>query len=182
MSRVDQCGGPTVVVLSCGPNIAQMDFEPGKADAGDRRRRFCETKVDYFAIQAGERISKYAGFSFDASIFEVFPTCIAGATLVRSTRIGQPNVPAFVKEWISWGIGPRGGQSLIAAAQARAALDGRPEVDIGDIQAIAKAVLRHRIVLNYNAEAQGQTAETVIQKLIDAIPLDAAAERQLRSP
>jgi MoxR-like ATPase len=99
------------------------------------------------------------------------------ATLVRSTRIGQANVPSFVKEWISWGIGPRGGQSLIAAAQARAALDGRPEVDIGDIQAMAKAVLRHRIVLNYNAEAQGQTAETVIQKLIDAIPLDAAAER-----
>jgi MoxR-like ATPase len=99
------------------------------------------------------------------------------ATLVRSTRIGQAGSPGFVKEWISWGIGPRGGQSLIAAAQARAALDGRPEVDIGDIQVMAKAVLRHRIVLNYNAEAQGQTAETVIQKLIDAIPLDAAAER-----
>ncbi len=99
------------------------------------------------------------------------------ATLIRSTRIGQASAPPFVKEWISWGVGPRGGQSLIAAAQARAALDGRPEVDITDIQAMAKAVLRHRIVLNYNAEAQGQTAETVIQKLIDAIPLDAAAEK-----
>jgi len=99
------------------------------------------------------------------------------ATLIRSTRLGDPRAPQFVKEWILWGVGPRGGQSLIAAAQARAALDGRPEVDISDIQAMAKAVLRHRIVLNYNAEAQGQNAETVIQKLIDAVPRDPAAER-----
>ena len=99
------------------------------------------------------------------------------ATLIRSTRVGDPRAPQFVKDWILWGVGPRGGQSLIASAQARAALDGRPEVDITDIQAMAKAVLRHRIVLNYNAEAQGQTAETVIQKLVDAIPRDAAAEK-----
>jgi MoxR-like ATPase len=99
------------------------------------------------------------------------------ATLIRSTRLGEPRAPQFVKDWILWGVGPRGGQSLIASAQARAALDGRPEVDITDIQAMAKAVLRHRIVLNYNAEAQGQTAETVIQKLVDAVPRDAAAEK-----
>jgi MoxR-like ATPase len=68
-----------------------------------------------------------------------------------------------------------GGQALIAVAKARAALDGRPEVDIADIKALAKPVLRHRIVLNYNAEAQGQTPETVIQKLIDNIPIHAEA-------
>ncbi|HEV3415517.1 MAG TPA: MoxR family ATPase, partial [Pirellulales bacterium] len=99
------------------------------------------------------------------------------ANLVRSTRAGDPKAPRFIKDWVLWGVGPRGGQSLIAAAQARAALDGRPEVDVGDIQAMVGAVLRHRIVLNYNAEAQGQTAETVIQKLVDAIPLDRAAEQ-----
>ena len=99
------------------------------------------------------------------------------ATLVRSTRAGDPKAPRFIKDWVQWGVGPRGGQSLIAAAQARAALDGRPEVDVGDIQAMVGAVLRHRIVLNYNAEAQGQTAETVIQKLVEAIPLDRAAEQ-----
>ena len=59
-----------------------------------------------------------------------------------------------------WGVGPRGGQSLIMAARARAALDGRPEVAIEDIQAMADRVLRHRMVLNYNAESQGQTPET----------------------
>jgi MoxR-like ATPase len=99
------------------------------------------------------------------------------ANLVRSSRPGDPKAPRFVKDWVQWGVGPRGGQSLIAAAQARAALDGRPEVDVADIKTMVSAVLRHRIVLNYNAEAQGQTPETVIQKLVEAIPLDRAAEQ-----
>ena len=58
------------------------------------------------------------------------------ANLVRSTRAGDPKAPRFIKDWVQWGVGPRGGQSLIAAAQARAALDGRPEVDVSDIQAM----------------------------------------------
>jgi MoxR-like ATPase len=99
------------------------------------------------------------------------------ATLIRSTRHGEAKSPQFIKDWVQWGVGPRGGQSLIAAAQARAALDGRPEVEIADIKAMATAVLRHRIVINYNAEAQGQTAESVILKLLETIPVDAAAEK-----
>jgi MoxR-like ATPase len=92
------------------------------------------------------------------------------AQLVRSTRHNDPKSPQFIKDWVLWGVGPRGGQSLISCAQARAALDGRPEVGVEDIKALAVAVLRHRIVLNYNAEAAGQTAETVIRKLVDAVP------------
>jgi MoxR-like ATPase len=60
-------------------------------------------------------------------------------------------------------------------ARARAALDGRPEVDVEDIKAMAAPVLRHRLVLNYNAESQGQTPETVVKKLIENIPLHASA-------
>jgi MoxR-like ATPase len=56
------------------------------------------------------------------------------------------------------------------AARARAALDGRPEVDVDDVKAMAAAVLRHRIVLNYNAESQGQTSQTVIHRLMEEIP------------
>jgi MoxR-like ATPase len=95
--------------------------------------------------------------------------------LIRATRPAEAKGPQFVKDWVLWGVGPRGGQSLIATAKARAALDGRPEVDVEDIKALAKPVLRHRLVLNYNAEAQGQTPETVIQKLIDTIPLHTEA-------
>jgi MoxR-like ATPase len=98
------------------------------------------------------------------------------SNLVRSTRHADPKAPQFVKDWVLWGVGPRGGQSLIMAARARAALDGRPEVAIEDIHAMATSVLRHRLVLNYNAESQGQTTETVIKKLIDTIPVHATAE------
>jgi MoxR-like ATPase len=93
------------------------------------------------------------------------------ASLVRSTRPKEGGAPAFVRDWVLWGVGPRGGQSLIAAAQARAALDGRPQVEVEDIKAVATPVLRHRLVLNYNAESQGQTPETVIKKLIAETPL-----------
>jgi MoxR-like ATPase len=91
--------------------------------------------------------------------------------LVRGTRPAEPGSPQFIKDWLLWGVGPRGGQSLIMAARARAALDGRPEVDVDDLRAMATAVLRHRMVLNYNAESQGQTSETVIKRLIETIPL-----------
>jgi MoxR-like ATPase len=99
------------------------------------------------------------------------------ARLVRATRHDDPASPAFVKEWIQWGVGPRGGQSLIMAARARAALDGRPEVDVADVRALATAVLRHRIVLNYAAESQGQTTETVVRKLLETVqPADVPAD------
>ncbi len=101
------------------------------------------------------------------------------ARLVRATRPADAGVPPFVKEWVQWGVGPRGGQSIIMASRARAALDGRPEVDVDDIRAVVPAVLRHRVVLNYTAESQGQTPETVLKQLVEAVPLhDApAAER-----
>jgi MoxR-like ATPase len=98
------------------------------------------------------------------------------ARLVRSTRHSEASAPPFVRDWILWGVGPRGGQSLIMCARARAALDGRPEVDVEDIKAMAAPVLRHRMVLNYNAESQGQTPETVIRKLVENIPLHASAK------
>ena len=95
------------------------------------------------------------------------------ASVVRATRVKEANVPSFVKEWVLWGVGPRGGQSLIQAAQARAALDGRPEVEVEDVRALAGPVLRHRLVLNYNAESQGQTPDTVIARLLEAVPVHA---------
>jgi MoxR-like ATPase len=92
--------------------------------------------------------------------------------LVRATRRDDPDAADFVQQWVLWGVGPRGGQSLIMAAKARAALYGRPEVTAEDIQQMAPSVLRHRIVLSYNAEADGQTPDTVIHKLLAAVPVD----------
>jgi MoxR-like ATPase len=95
--------------------------------------------------------------------------------LVRATRPADANTPQFIKDWVLWGVGPRGGQSLIMAARARAALDGRPEVGIEDIRAMSAAVLRHRMVLNYTAESLGQTTETVVKRLVDSLPVHETA-------
>ena len=107
---------------------------------------------------------------------------------IRATRQAEAESPDFIKRWLLWGAGPRGGQALIMAAKTRAALKGRPEVEIEDLQAMAVPVLRHRIVVNYNAEAEGQNADSVIQKLIETIPVggdsaagDKAVQRTLAS-
>jgi MoxR-like ATPase len=86
--------------------------------------------------------------------------------LVRRTRPKAPDAPAFIREWISWGAGPRASQYLILAAKTKAILDGRPTPDIADVRAVVRPVLRHRIVTNFNAEAQGVSTIDIIDKLI----------------
>jgi MoxR-like ATPase len=95
------------------------------------------------------------------------------ARLVRATRPAgeeEDRVPDFVKQWVRWGAGPRAGQSLLLAGKARAVLHGRPAVSLEDVRAVAKPVLRHRILVNFQAEADGVDAEQVVIRLLDAIP------------
>ncbi len=96
--------------------------------------------------------------------------------LVRATRPQEHESPQFIKDWLLWGVGPRGGQALVLAAKARAALDGRPAVELSDLRALAHAALRHRVVLNYNAQAAGQTPDTVIDRLLQSVPVHPTAE------
>jgi len=91
--------------------------------------------------------------------------------LVRNTRRGEPGAPDFTGKWIAWGAGPRAGQALILTAKARAALDGRETVTIDDIRAVAAPVLRHRLVTTYAAQAEGHTTDSIIEKLLDAVPV-----------
>ncbi|MFM8639902.1 MAG: AAA family ATPase [Planctomycetota bacterium] len=90
--------------------------------------------------------------------------------LVRATRVGTPEAPEFVRERLSWGAGPRASQFLVLAAKARALLSGRLHVAIEDVKAMAKPVLRHRIVTTYGAEAEGITTDTIVDQLIGRIP------------
>ena len=85
--------------------------------------------------------------------------------LVSSTRPGE-RANDFINEWVDWGAGPRATQFLILGAKARAILDGRPSVDINDIKAMALPVLRHRVIPNFNAEAEGMKIENIISKLL----------------
>ena len=89
---------------------------------------------------------------------------------VTSTRPKNEDSPKFIRDWLDWGAGPRASSFLILASKAIAALDGRTTPDINDIQKIAKPVLRHRIIANFNAEAENITSDDIIDKLIDTVP------------
>jgi MoxR-like ATPase len=94
------------------------------------------------------------------------------ARLVRATRPAgddEDRVPDFVKQWVRWGAGPRAGQSLLLAGKARAVLHGRPVVSLEDVRAVAPPVLRHRILVNFQAEADGVDAERLVSLLLDDV-------------
>jgi MoxR-like ATPase len=86
--------------------------------------------------------------------------------LVNKTRTGSANSPKYIKDWISWGAGPRASQYLILGAKTNAILDGRYSPEIDDIKKVAKPVLRHRLITNFNAEADGIKTTDIIEKLI----------------
>ncbi len=86
--------------------------------------------------------------------------------LVRASRPSDEKTSGYVKEMVNWGAGPRASQYLVLAAKARAVLDGRHSVALEDIRAVAPAVLRHRIVVNYHAEAQNINATTLVERLL----------------
>jgi MoxR-like ATPase len=90
--------------------------------------------------------------------------------LVRATRVTQPDAPDFVKEWVRWGAGPRAAQYLVLGAKAHALIEGRTYVSTDDIKAVAHPVLRHRVLTNFQAEAEGVTADIVVDRLLATIP------------
>ncbi|MDX1965488.1 MAG: MoxR family ATPase [Pirellulales bacterium] len=97
--------------------------------------------------------------------------------LVRATRPGQSEAPDFVNKWAGWGAGPRGVLTLVTAAKARAILYGRYHATLGDVQAVAKPALRHRIACNYAAQAASINSEKLIEMLLEKIPADKKYER-----
>jgi MoxR-like ATPase len=90
--------------------------------------------------------------------------------LVRQTRVGEAGTPKFVKDWLSWGAGPRAVQYLILGGKARALLYGRAHVQCEDIQALAYPVLRHRILTNFTAASEGVSTDVVVKKLLEETP------------
>jgi MoxR-like ATPase len=90
--------------------------------------------------------------------------------LAAASRPGQPGAPDFINEYVSWGAGLRAGQFLVLGGKAQALLDGRTFVSTRDLQAIAKPVLRHRILPNYRAEAKGVSVDSLIDRLLEVVP------------
>src|SRR5207302_3553398 len=104
----------------------------------------------------------------------------------RLTRRTEGGCPDFVNDFVGWGAGPRASQYLVLAGKARALLKGRYHVSTEDIRQVALPVLRHRIVTNFNAEAEGIKSDTIVKKLMDHIPrqqydeLDKTTAKMLR--
>ena len=92
--------------------------------------------------------------------------------LVRSSRPADRVAPDYIGEMVSWGAGPRASQYLVLAGKARAILSGRHSVAIEDIQSVALPVLRHRLVVNFHAEAQDINATTLVERLLAEVPID----------
>jgi MoxR-like ATPase len=90
--------------------------------------------------------------------------------LVRATRVGKPDALDFVRQYVSWGAGPRACQCLILAGKAHAALHGRYHVAMDDVAAVIKPVMRHRLVMNFNADAEGVTADHLVERLLKTVP------------
>jgi MoxR-like ATPase len=101
--------------------------------------------------------------------------------LTRLTRRGDneaSDAPAFVRDFVTWGAGPRASQYLILGAKARAVLRGQTHATLEDVQAVAAPVLRHRLVLNFHAEAEGLTADALVRRLIEHVSANAAGSRR----
>ena len=98
--------------------------------------------------------------------------------IARATRVTTDEAPDFIKEWLSWGAGPRASQYLILGGKARAVLNGRHHVSTEDIAAVAHPVLRHRIITNFTAEAEGETPGKIVDRLLEHIQHKGGGSRE----
>ena len=89
--------------------------------------------------------------------------------LAAASRPGQEGAPDFVNQWVSWGAGLRAAQFLVLGGKARALLAGRAHVNVDDIRALVHSTFRHRILVNYRAEAEGVSVEKVIDRLLESV-------------
>ena len=95
--------------------------------------------------------------------------------LVRMSRPGESAAPAFIEEWVSYGASVRAAQALVLGAKARALLQGRAHVAYDDVKALALPVLRHRLLLNFQAQSERVTADSIVTKLLGAVPTPRSA-------
>jgi MoxR-like ATPase len=139
----------------------------------DEEFRIAETTTTEFTPQLGEVLTGEDILRLQRMVrrVPVAPFVIHYALrLVRATRIHEGDVPAFVKDWVSWGAGPRGMQYLLLGGKARAMLNGRFFVTTEDIRAVAHPVLRHRVITNFNAESSGISPDKVVDRLLEDVP------------
>jgi MoxR-like ATPase len=123
-----------------------------------------DTKVTLRKVLSGEQIMDYQDLIRRIPVAD--NVLEYAVQLAAKTRIGNPNAPKITTDFITWGAGPRASQYLIIGAKCHAALRGRYSPDIDDVKTVAKAILRHRLVRNYRAEAEGYSMDQIIEELL----------------
>ena len=126
-------------------------------------------------VMDGETIMKYQQIIREVLVRDDLYAYVL--KLVQATRISKDYALPFAKQWLAWGAGPRACQNLLLGAKARAFFLGRAHITTEDIRAVSKPVLRHRIILNYAAIAEGVTPDKVVEKIIESVPAPADTVR-----
>jgi MoxR-like ATPase len=125
------------------------------------------------AVLTGEDILKYQRILREVLVRDDLYDYVV--RLVQATRVSKDYCLPYAKEWLAWGAGPRACQNLVLGAKAQAFFAGRSHVTTADIRAVAKPVMRHRVIVNYGAIAENITADAVIDKILAAVPAPADA-------
>ncbi|XOV67745.1 MAG: AAA family ATPase [Fluviicola sp.] len=123
-----------------------------------------DEKVDLKQVISGDKIMEYQELIRRIPVAD--NVLEYAVKLVGKTRINSPEAPEITKNFITWGAGPRASQNLIVGAKCHAALNGKYSPDIEDVKAVAKPILRHRLVRNYRAEAEGYSMDKIIETLL----------------
>ena len=143
-----------------------MDYLPEDDEVAVVTRTTAQAGPDIAPLFSGEDVLQFHEIIRKVPIAEELVR--HAVRLASASRPRQSETPDFINEWVSWGAGTRAGQFLVLGAKARALLKGRAHVTLEDIQALAEPVLRHRILLNYRAEAEGVTVESVVKRLLSS--------------
>ena len=96
---------------------------------------------------------------------------VRSVRLVDASRPGRPGAPDYIEKWVKWGAGLRASQALVRGGKARALMHGRYHVAINDIQALAKPILRHRVMTNFYAESERINSDAIIERLLETVPV-----------
>ncbi len=183
---------PPFFVLATQNPIDQEGTYP--LPEAQKDRFLMNTFIKYPKLDEEENIVMQTTMNTEADVKSVLdgPTLLAHQQLVRSipvsahvtgyavdlaraTRPNEPGVPAFIKEQVGWGAGPRASQALVLAAKCYAALSGRVNVSCDDVRHVALPVLRHRLLASFTAEAEGITTDSIVQRLLQEVRERAAS-------
>mgnify|MGYP005836884617 CR=1 FL=1 len=145
-----------------------MDYLPEEEETEVIRRTTAEPPPPPRALFDAEDVLRFHALVRRVPVAEEFVRY--AVRLAAASRPHQPGAPDFVNQWVNWGAGTRAAQFLVLGAKARALFQGRAHVTLEDLRTLAAPVLRHRILLNYRAEAEGVRVDQITEKLLATVP------------